>query len=126
MKHGWERRKRLYDEKQNTKEPHTNNDQHLTIDETAIMFTQNVVFAFTSDVDNIKEYNTSDNNDLEHVTQEHARFDPVTTPPPAPVAFVMSVSAFTESLHYNREPTEPYIHGKQPRSNRWGRNTINN
>jgi hypothetical protein len=53
-------RKQIYDEKQKSKAPQTNNAQHLTIDETAIMFTQNVVFAIASDSENM--FNVSDTN----------------------------------------------------------------
>jgi hypothetical protein len=42
-------RERIHDEKQKPKETHTNNAQHLTVDKTSLMFTQNAAFATKSD-----------------------------------------------------------------------------
>jgi hypothetical protein len=82
-------RKRIYDEKQKSKTPQTNNAQHLTIDETAIMFTQNVVFAIASDGEN--KFNMSD-SDLEG--------DDTTNVPLVSLEY-----ASNDALDSNREPT---------------------
>ncbi len=83
-------RKRIYDEKQKSKTPQqTNNAQHLTIDETAIMFTQNVVFALTSDgVNEFKELDDDlEGDDTTNVPLVNLEYD------------------FNDALDPNGEPT---------------------
>jgi hypothetical protein len=72
-------RKRLYDEKQKYNNTVTNNSQHPThlhVDETALMFSSNAVFACTCDdhgMDDMNQNGWDDNND--HIVEEDNHSD---------------------------------------------------
>jgi hypothetical protein len=90
-----------------------NNAQHLTVDETAMMFTQNVVFAFNADAKNLEGQGRDSDDDLNVIAQDQT-----------PVPIEIRMSSNTDLFSTNREPTAPNNENKKVQPDGGETNTI--